>query len=140
MFNKLSKEHNISSHKWFTTQSHKVLKSHRSTMGVIYACLALLISVINYLAEHSLVQWHQQCVTVHHVPKCELPQIHCGDEQVGTLFFWLHIIHKLGCQVLAVAFVFCVPSACVFQVNRCIENAGISGIWKVQLSIKSFWL
>ena len=34
VLNKLSKEHNISGHKWSTT--HRVLKSHRSKMSVIY--------------------------------------------------------------------------------------------------------
>ena len=34
VLNKLNKEHNISGHKWFTT--HRVLKSHRSKMSIIY--------------------------------------------------------------------------------------------------------
>ena len=34
VLNKLSKERNISGHKWSTT--HRVLKSHKSKMGVIY--------------------------------------------------------------------------------------------------------
>ena len=34
VLSKPSKEHNISSHKWFTT--HRVLKSRRSKLGVIY--------------------------------------------------------------------------------------------------------
>ena len=34
VLNKLSKKHNISGHKWFTT--HRVLKSHRRNMSIIY--------------------------------------------------------------------------------------------------------
>ena len=34
VLNKLNKEHNINGHKWSTT--HRVLKSHRSKMSVIY--------------------------------------------------------------------------------------------------------
>ena len=34
VLNKLSKEHNISDHKWSTT--HRVLKSHGSKMSIIY--------------------------------------------------------------------------------------------------------
>ena len=28
------------------------------------------ITLLALLVEHSLVHWYQQCVTVHHVPKC----------------------------------------------------------------------
>ena len=28
------------------------------------------ITLLSLLVEHSLVHWYQQCVTVHHVPKC----------------------------------------------------------------------
>ena len=34
VLNKLSKEHNISAHKW--SMRHKVLKSHRNKMSIIY--------------------------------------------------------------------------------------------------------
>ena len=34
VLNKQSKEHNISGHKW--SKTHRMLKSHRSKMGVIY--------------------------------------------------------------------------------------------------------
>ena len=54
----------IIGHKWSTT--HTVLKSHRSKMSVIY----MLSWKHEKLVEHSLVHWYQQCVTVHHVPKC----------------------------------------------------------------------
>ena len=85
VLNKLRKEHNISGHKWSAT--HRVLKSHRSKMsitGITYilcsSCFceiwALCVSWITY--DHlyyapclaSLVHWYQQCVTVHHAPKC----------------------------------------------------------------------
>ena len=36
---------------------------HGSLMTTYITLLALLV-------EHSLVHWYQQCVTVHHVPKC----------------------------------------------------------------------
>ena len=36
VLNKLSKEHNVSGHKWPMT--HRVLKSHRSKMSVIHIC------------------------------------------------------------------------------------------------------
>ena len=32
-------------------------------------CL-IYITLLALLVEHSLVHWYQQCVTVHHVPKC----------------------------------------------------------------------
>ena len=67
---------------------HKVLKSHRNKMGVIYACSAILTSVMDYLVEYSLVHWYQQYNQV-----LGLPQRHCGDDQVGTLFSWLHIYY-----------------------------------------------
>ena len=36
VLNKLSKERNVSGHKWSTT--HRVLKSYKSKMGIIYIC------------------------------------------------------------------------------------------------------
>ena len=35
-------------------------------LGHMMYCIMLLA----LLVEHSLVHWYQQCVTVHHVPKC----------------------------------------------------------------------
>ena len=43
VLNKLSKEHNISGHKWFTT--HRVLKSHRSKMSIMCVVLYVIICV-----------------------------------------------------------------------------------------------
>ena len=34
------------------------------------------IMLLAWLVEHSLVHWHQQCVTVHHVPKCMIAYIY----------------------------------------------------------------
>ena len=52
-------------------------------MGVIYGIIKTMcplgyhhITTVAYImllavvVEHSLVHWYQQCVTVHHVPKC----------------------------------------------------------------------
>ena len=96
VLNKLSKEHNISSHKWSTT--HRVLKSPRSKMSVIYmqsckhcdhlhyapcvACWILFGSLVPAVCNCS------SCAQVY-----ELPQSHCGDNREGTLFSWLHIYY-----------------------------------------------
>ena len=85
----------ISGHKWSTT--HRVLKSHRSKMSVIYmqSWKQCVLSVITTMALWQLMHlctWYTvlrnraSCVQVH-----ELPQSHCGDNQEGTLFSWLHI-------------------------------------------------
>ena len=70
--------YNIISYKWPTT--HRVLKSHKRKMGVIYmqSWKYCALPVITTMA------W---CAQVH-----ELPQSHCGDnrEGEGTFFSWLH--------------------------------------------------
>ena len=75
VLNKISKEHNISGHKRSTR--HRVRKSNRSKMSVIYMELRTkcALSVIRlspqWLCGKTLFfHWYQQCVTVHHVPKC----------------------------------------------------------------------
>ena len=85
VLNKPSKELNISVHKGFTT--HRVLKSHRSKMSIIYMQWVLV--------EHSLFQWsamcnRTSCAQVHELPES---QSHCGDNREGILFSWLHICY-----------------------------------------------
>ena len=99
-----------------------MLKSHRSKMSIIYilSCkhvyvimLILLLWDLSTLCDmdhlwplilysflsllsNSFVHWYQQCVTVHHVPKC----MSCHKAIVvitgGTLFSWyLYYIHTI---------------------------------------------
>ena len=80
MLNKLSKEHNISGHKWSLT--HRVLKSHRSKMSVIYMqswkeCALPVITTWAlwqlmhldtwYTITHSWYQWTNECSTLCHI-------------------------------------------------------------------------
>ena len=68
---KPSKESNKSGNKSSTT--HRVLKSHRSKMGVIYIYITMKTMCppsIAWFVEHFLVHWYQQRGTVHHVLKC----------------------------------------------------------------------
>ena len=47
------------------------LASVRSDHSVCRGSLmTTYITLLALLVEHSLVHWYQQCVTVHHVPKC----------------------------------------------------------------------
>ena len=56
---------------------------HRSLMTTYIMIFALLV-------EHSLVNWYQQCITVHHVPKC----ISC-DKAIVVITRRAHCYH--GC-------------------------------------------
>ena len=91
--------HFISGHKWSTT--HRVLKSHRSKMSVIYIrnhekkC-ALVPGLSPTMALWQLMHlgtWCTSCTSCAQVH--ELPQSHCGDNREGTLFSWLRIIYLL---------------------------------------------
>ena len=66
IFNKLSKERNVSGHKWFMT--HRVLKSRRYKM-------------------------YQQCVTVCHMPKCMSCHkvIMCCELVMTTYIYYIYI-------------------------------------------------
>ena len=84
---KLSKEHKqiLISDPWHTECSNLTEGTLFSWLHVNYAHLAsvksehsvchesfmtIYIMLLPYLVEHSLVHWYQQCLTVHHVPKC----------------------------------------------------------------------
>ena len=110
VLNKQSKERNISGHKWFTT--HRVHKSHRSKIGVIYMQLwkQYALPVITTIALWQLIHLSTWCLPcVHHLmcishvyvtsncTSCvqvnDLPQSYCGDNQEGTLSSWFHIYY-----------------------------------------------
>ena len=104
---KLNKEHNISGHKWST--KHRVLKSHRSKMSIIYMlsrlcssyfCEIWALCVLRITYDHLcyapfLACWalfgslvpamsnRTSCAQVY-----GLPQSHCADNQEGKLFSW----------------------------------------------------
>ena len=44
--------------------------SDLSTLCIVDHLQSLLIMFLVWLAEHSLVNWYQQSLTIHHVPKC----------------------------------------------------------------------
>ena len=78
----------ISGHKWSTT--HRVLKSHRNKISVIYmqSWKQCSLPVITTMALWQLIHLGTWCTWVH---VHELPRSHCSDNREGILFSWLHI-------------------------------------------------
>ena len=58
------------------------------------------ITLLALLVEHSLVHWYQQCVTVHHVPKCMschkaivviTGRAHCFHDYIYIYIYYAHL-------------------------------------------------
>ena len=55
------------SHICYYARLASVRFNHAVCCGSLMTTYIILLA---YLAEHSLVHWYQQCVTIHHVAKC----------------------------------------------------------------------